>query len=330
MKRIIAILLICLIALTSAAFAGTQEIAIDSQRVSLTTGLPTAQDQRIMVVQMDNEPKARPQLGIASADIVYEVEVYNGGYTRYSAVFNDTLPEQIEAIRSARIVNADIASEYNGWFIHYGGQNMAGTDVYSYIDEIGINAVDCLKDAAGAKYHYRDSNRSAPNNVVLKLKALCDSLDWSNVTATSPLKFDAENFTQQGEDVSAFSIHYRNGSYEPSYKFNADDGKYYRFYNGINFNDGITGKQVACDNVIIMHVNYDWFLGDSDRPVVGMIGGFPCDYFINGKHFTGTWDRVGTDVTTTYLDADGNEVVFKPGKTYIQVLNVKREWSVNG
>ena len=70
-----------------------------------------------MLVQIDNTSggiDARAPWGASFADIVYETETYNGGYTRYTAVFNDTIPDQIEAIRSARIVHADIYSEYNG------------------------------------------------------------------------------------------------------------------------------------------------------------------------------------------------------------------------
>ena len=54
-------------------------MALAESAVSITTGLPTTEPARIMVVQMDNEPKARPQKGIASADVVYEIELYNGG-----------------------------------------------------------------------------------------------------------------------------------------------------------------------------------------------------------------------------------------------------------
>lgn len=329
MKKLFALLMVCLLACLP-IMAQAQDVAIDTPRTSITSGLPTNANPQIFIIQMDNEPGARPQMGIASADIVYETEVYNGGYTRYSAVFNDTLPVEIEAMRSARLVHADIAMEYGGWFVHYGGQDMSGTNVFDYIKKIGLNGIDCLKSAFGAKFVYRDSKRSAPNNVVLKLQEMRDNLDWSGMEFTSPLKFDAENYTQQGEDVSAFSITYRDGSYEPSYVYNADEGVYYRYYNGKNFNEGLTGEQITCENVIIMRAEYSWYDGDSDRPVVDLFGSNTCEYFINGKHFTGTWQRDDVNDTTTYLDADGNEVIFKPGTTYIQVLSQKRSWQIDG
>ena len=37
------------------------------------------------------------------------------------------------------------------------------------------------------------------------------------VKARSPLRFDAENPTRQGDDVTEFAIPYRVGSYHPSY-----------------------------------------------------------------------------------------------------------------
>jgi len=318
MKKIIALILLCMLFAMPAL----------AQEISITTGLPTDHTAQVMIVQFDNEPGARPQKGIASADIVYETETYQGGYTRYSAVFNDSLPEEVEALRSARIVHADIASEFGGWFIHYGGQDMAGTDVFSYMKDIGLNSVDCLKSSFGKKFAYRDSQRKAPNNVVLRLQAIRDSLDWSGMEFTSPLKFDAENYTRLGEDVQAFRVLYRSGKYEPSYVYNAEAGAYARYYNGEAFTDGFTGEQVLCENVIIMHADYEWFLGDSDRPVVELYGGNRADYFIGGKHFTGSWQREEGGVTT-YLDENGSEVVFKPGRTYIQVLNTSRSWQID-
>ena len=99
MKKIVCMFLAMMFALACAATA-------EGANLSITTGMPTDKPAHVMVVQMDNEPGARPQVGIGSADIVYEVELYNGGYTRYTAVFNDTIPELVEAIRAARIVTA--------------------------------------------------------------------------------------------------------------------------------------------------------------------------------------------------------------------------------
>lgn len=295
-------------------------------QTSLTTGLEKTEDDAIMVVQMDNEPNARPQMGIASADIVYEIELYNGGYTRYTAVFNDEIPELIEAVRSARIVNIDFYLDYGGCFVHFGGQQEAGSNIYDYMKQVNMQArYDGISDGSGN--FYRDNSRSAPNNVVCKLSNLKADVDWSATTLTCPLKFSADAYTMQGDDVSEFSINYRD-SYAPSYTYNADDGLYYRFYNGSEFKDGTTGEQVTCANVIVQYMTYDWYEGASDRPKVTTTGTNKCEYFIGGKHFTGYWQRDAVTNNTVYYDDAGNEVVFKAGKTYIQTLKDTKEVTI--
>lgn len=321
MKKIVCIVLAMLLAFACAAVA-------EGANVSITTGLPTDKEPTVMVCQMDNEPGARPQMGIGSADIVYEVELYNGGYTRYTAVFNDTIPELIEAIRSARIVNADIYAEYNGAFVHFGGQKYDGSNVYNYFGTMHVGArYDGIN---GLSDFYRDGSRRAPNNVVCKLTNLADKTDWSGITCTSPLKFNASAIIPEGEAANSFKVPYRDSSYSPSYLWNAEAGKYLRFYNGNPYIDGATGEQVTCANVIVQNMQYAWYGGKSDAPKVTTTGSGHCDYFIGGKHFTGTWVRNSVSENTTYLDDNGNEVLFNPGVTFIQTLKNEKAVEILG
>ena len=329
MKKIVAIALSLLMVLACAASA-------EGTALSLTTGLPTTQAQEIMVVQMDNEPKARPQKGIASADIVYEVELYNGGYTRYTAVFNDVIPQEVEAIRSARIVNTDIYSEYMGALVHFGARVDPDSNMYDYFNANGFtaeldgnnhNPIKTYPSAGGL--FYRDSSRAAPNNVVGKLVQLHDLVDWSTLSCRSPLHFNEYPTIPGGEDVNSFQIAYRDG-YTPSYQWNAMEGKYYRFYNGKPYNDGTTGEQVTCDNIIVQHVEYSWFGGKSDAPNVALYGTNACDYFIGGRHFTGYWVRDSIANNTVYYDDAGNEVLFNPGHTFIEILKMEKSIEILG
>ncbi len=326
MKKIVCIALAVLMALACTAMA-------EGTNLSITTGLPTDTAPTTMVVQLDNEPGARPQKGIGSADIVYEIELYNGGYTRYTAVFNDNIPELVEAVRSARIINADVYSEYNGAFVHFGGQRYEGSSVYDYFntmkfgkrwDGIGYDNGSDTSD------FYRDRSRKAPNNVACKLQNLLNKTDWTNITCTSPLKFNEyPTIPANGEDVNNFVIPYRD-SYSPSYVWDAAAGKYQRFYNGNAFVDGATGEQVTVDNIIVQKVEYAWYSGESDRPKVTITGKNSCDYFMGGKHFTGYWVRDNVGVNTVYYDDAGNEVLFNPGTTYIQLLKTEKAVEILG
>ncbi len=69
-----------------------------------------------------------------------------------------------------------------------------------------------------------------------------------------------------------------------------------------------------------MQADYSWYGGDIERPVVALTGTNRCDYFIGGKHFTGNWIRGDVSACTAFYDDEGNIVLFKPGKTFIQII----------
>ena len=324
MKRIVCIVLAMMLLLASAAMA---------EEISITTGLATDHPAQIMVCQMDNEPPARPQHGIGSADIVYEIELYNGGHTRYTAVFNDNIPEKIEAVRSARIVNADIYTDYNGAFVHFGGQKYEGSSVYDYFGTINIgkrwDGIGYDNGSQSSDF-YRDHSRKSPNNVICRLKNLHDRTDWDNITCRSPLKFgEYAVIPYAGEEVKKFSVPYR-GSYTPSYVWDESIYRYLRFYNDKPFVDGATDEQVKVDNIIVQRMDYSWYAGESDRPKVATTGTNKCDYFMGGKHFTGYWVRDSISANTIYYDDNGEEVRFNPGVTFIQIIKTEYDIEILG
>ena len=102
------------------------------------------------------------------------------------------------------------------------------------------------------------------------------------------------------------------------------------FYNGKPYVDGATNEQVTCDNVIVQSMEYAWYNGESDRPKVTTVGTNKCHYFIGSKHFTGYWVRDSISTNTTYYDDNGNEVLFNPGVTFIQLLKTEKSVEING
>ena len=315
MKKLISMILALVFVFSAAALAEGEAV-----NYSLTTGLPTDKTlQKLIAVQFDNTDKARPQVHMIDADVIYEAEMWNGGYTRYTAIFNDTIPELVEAVRSARIMHVDIAIDWGATFVHFGGQQMVGTSIYDYLYNISLlhSRFDGMTDT---KHFYRDTARVAPYNVVCRLSQINEDINTELVAARSPMQFSETNYTVKGEDSEVFRINYSvNLGYYPSYEYRPEEGLYYRYYNRNEQFDG-TGAQYTCSNVIVMQADYSWYEGASERPVVAFTGSNKCDYFIGGKHFTGTWVRNDVSSKTTFYDDEGNVVLFKPGKTFVQVI----------
>jgi len=319
--RLLTTVLVLCMTLCCAAFAEDTAPA-QEQRLSVTTGLPTDKEYTPYLVQIDNAGGARPQMGLNRADVIYEAEIQNGGATRYSLLFNDDMPEEVMPVRSARIMHADFASDWNATLVHWGGQQLKGTNVYDYLDKNGISHVDGI--GADRTYFYRTDKRYAPHNVVLKLKEFVQSEKYARTAeAKAPLSFSAENYTQQGEDITQVQITYAKG-YAPGYKYIPEEGMYQRYYNReIQLDE--TGEEIRVSNVIIMYADYEYYNWESDRPVVELTGKQLCKYFIDGKYFDGYWTRQTVGDATSFRDASGEEVLFKPGTTAIHVLREGKE-----
>src|SRR5260370_7086926 len=65
------------------------------------TGEPVLSLNRVLAVKIDNIVYARPQTGLAHADIVYVLPV-EGGLSRFLAIFSSGYPPSIGPVRSAR------------------------------------------------------------------------------------------------------------------------------------------------------------------------------------------------------------------------------------
>ena len=75
--------------------------------------------RRPVLATINNHPLARPQSGISDADIVYEL-VAEGNVTRFLALFQSELPEEIGPIRSARDYFIHIAKGLDAFYVAHG------------------------------------------------------------------------------------------------------------------------------------------------------------------------------------------------------------------
>ena len=77
-------------------------------------------DGPVLVVKVDDTTQAHPQIGLDKADLVY-IEQVEGGLTRLAAVFSSQIPAQVGPVRSARISDIDILSQYGHVAFAYSG-----------------------------------------------------------------------------------------------------------------------------------------------------------------------------------------------------------------
>jgi hypothetical protein len=320
MNRVFKSALIATILLAMLAVPALAEQPEDGAKLSLTTGLPTDQPYKPVQMTLDNEPGARPQIGMSHADIVYEFEAYTGGPTRYLAIFNDDVPKVAEGCRSTRIPALEMYWNFGGALVHYGGWIKGAANVNAYIDNLKVDSR--FDGMGGSKHYYRDKKRKMPHNAVAELQDM--RADTPEVEERQMLKFSADSPTVKGEDVKGFTLTFRSG-YVPSFKYSADDNVYYYYFNGKQAKDGSGGKKLSFANVMVIKFDYSFADGRSNTPMIDTTGTHTVEYYIGGKHFTGTCERESIFETTKFLDDEGNEVQFLPGKTYIALPDTARK-----
>lgn len=109
------------------------------------------------------------------------------------------------------------------------------------------------------------------------------------------------------------------GSNAIRFEYNEEDGLYYRYQYGAPHVDADNGEQLAVTNVVFKVCHGEQKVpGDShDYLGFGVHGSGTAYVFTNGKVIEGTWQRNSDYEANIFYDADGNEIVFNQGKTWI-------------
>lgn len=288
-----------------------------TQKLSYTTGLPFEGDYKPVMADIENSPAARPQLGLQTADVVYEVPV-EGDITRFVCVFSDNVPDKVMPVRSGRVPFLYIQHEWDAVFMHYGG---SGSDddpsLYSYYGNPLRSGIKIEIDGLKGKwddYFYRTKDKKAPHNVVGNPKLAQRLYNYD----PKPLGWlFSNNSSYSGDTASEIDLKMCSSrSNYVSYKYDPLNDVYLRSMDGKPFMSAETGKQLTVKNVIVMYSTYQL---SSVVKVWNMVGTGNADIYIGGKLIKGSWERDTADNETVFKDDKGNQIVLRPGNTWIHI-----------
>lgn len=139
----------------------TPEKPVEVVYTAPLTGLPVDQPSlsRPIAVMINNAPAARPQSGLAQADMVYEV-LAEGGITRLIAVYQSYHGDvTIGPVRSIRPYLIGIGESIGALLVHAGGS----PEAYSLLQQGHKEHLDEITNASAP--FWRDSSRKAPHNL---------------------------------------------------------------------------------------------------------------------------------------------------------------------
>lgn len=265
-----------------------------------------------LAAKIDNHVEARPQIGLERTDIVFE-ELVEGGLTRYVAIWQSDVPDEIGPIRSIRPMDPDIVSAFGGIICYSGGQPrfvalMKQAPVF--------NAVH--GQAATADTMYRTKTKTAPHNVIVKAAIIVGQhLELAAPAQQFAFSVDTASSTavKDGVASSAVNLVFSNAS-APSWTWSATTGTYLRAQKGVADMDS-NGAQLGAVNVIAVRVGVDTSLG---VPKTHLIGSGEAWVSSGGNTIHATWSKDSATSAIALRDDQGITIRLAPGNTWIELV----------
>jgi hypothetical protein len=286
------------------------------------TGLPmdiVRSRRPALVVKIDNAPKARPQIGLNQADVVFE-EGVEGGITRFAALFHSEDSKPVGPVRSARSTDIRLVSALHHPLFAYSGANAT---FQRYVHEAPL--VDVGFDAHPDRYS-RDGDRPSPYNLFSETAKLFDLAPDGAAAPPALFSFRSPGAAASGPDARPVT-HARvwwqaHRLTEAVWDWDATAKGWRRTQNGEIHVDA-AGRQVTPPNVVIQFTTYhDTGQVDSTGtavPEADVIGEGDAWILSGGMLIPCRWSKPSDSDITRYRDASGAEVKLAPGKTWVEL-----------
>lgn len=277
--------------------------------VNPLTGLEVSGNP-VVAAKIDNTNFGGKQHGTAAADVVY-VEMVEGGLTRLLAVFHTDLPPEAGPIRSVRTTDPDVLMAFGAPGLAFSGG--AGGP----LDNLGASSVVNASPAVIGAAYWRTSAASGTYNLRANIAQIAAGVP--GISAPNPPGFTF------GADYPAILGGRAVGSLTVSmmspvrFQFTSN-GLYHYLRQGAVSVDG-NGPTVEIANLLVQRVvaEPDGVVDAAGNPSYKSFstGSGAFTLYRDGRAVDGTWSRPDVGGPTSYLDAAGAPVLFKPGKTWV-------------
>lgn len=285
---------------------------------STLTGLPvdpSVNKRTVTGVMIENSQQARPQSGLGDAGVVFEA-IAEGGITRFLALYQDTAPNNVGPIRSARPYYEQWALGFDAGYAHVGGSPEALADIKAW-------HVRDLDQFYNARSYHRISSRSAPHNVytsIATLNQLEVQKGYDTSTYTGFVRKKKAVPTKQAPTAKSININISGPLYDVHYDYNATTNSYDRSEGGAPHMDANTNKQISPTVVMTLAMPYQ-LESDGYHSKYSTIGSGPAYIFQDGDVISGQWSKKSNTDQFTFTDTTGKTIKLNPGKTWITAVS---------
>lgn len=288
-----------------------------STEKSFLTGNPGTNGP-VLVVKIDDTTQAHPQIGLEDADVVY-IEQVEGGLTRLAAVFSSVIPQRIGPVRSARISDIDILSQYGRVAFAYSGAQRKFLPVIE-----AANLQDLGAQHEGSSIYTTDPNRTPPYAMVLRADLLMNKVAEKSLVVdnATDIGFVFGDKNDGGVPTDKAVMHWPAATYSANW---SESEKRWLLSHNNQPNIADSGIHLGPSTLIIQMVSitpseYKDKLGGV-TPLSHTIGSGKAYVLRNGELFATTWSRPTEKSGTTFSLKNGEVLNFAPGQIWIALTD---------
>ena len=297
------------------------EVEVTYNSISGRVGM----DGPILAVKIDDTRLARPQIGLEDADLVY-IEQVEGGLTRLAVIFSSVIPQNIGPVRSARISDIDILSQYGKVVFAYSGAQRAMLTVIA-----NSNLWDYGAQRQSPTIYTRDDARPGPYDMVLRGDLLMEKVkkDQREVAVSKSAGWSFGEAPIGGVAIDSALVQWPASNYEATW---SKTEKRWLLSNGGVPNLAANGKQLCATTFVIQNVEIsDSIYRSADggyTPLSETVGTGSGYILRDGRSFKANWSRPTAEAGTTWTLADGTEIKFAAGSIWVALTDRKPEFTL--
>jgi Protein of unknown function (DUF3048) N-terminal domain/Protein of unknown function (DUF3048) C-terminal domain len=274
-----------------------------------------------VAVKIENSPAARPQTGLADADVVVE-EIVEGGITRFMVIFHCGSNSHAGPVRSARFDDPKIAKPFTK-ILAYSGAN-------SIVEgELANRKMIALDEDSGSAFFRDPPGVFEVHNLFVDTNQL-RSLAERKVRPPSSEVFTFGELPEEAKKAKQVSVNF-TASNTIEYRYRR--GLWGRWEAGLPFLTS-EGDQIAVPNVLIQQVRIDnstriFDVAGNPSPDIELAGRGKALLFRDGRVIKGFWDIAEEGAVPEFTTKSGEPMPFAVGPIWIELVPSK-EGAVKG
>lgn len=292
-----------------------QKAPVETKPISPLTGVELSSEdlakRPVTGLMIENSMAARPQSGVVDAGVIFEA-VAEGGITRFLALYQESTPQTIGPVRSARPYFVDFNLSFDASFGHVGGSPDAMNDIKT----LGVKDLDQFYNSGA---YWRSSDRAAPHNMYTGFERL-DALNQSKgYTSSNFTPFERKKDVPQTPTASGIDFAISSYLYNANFVYDQASNSYKRSEGGATHTDQQTGAQIS-PKVVIALVMGQGLRANGSHTTYQDTGSGQMYVFQDGIVSTGTWSKADKKSQFTFTDKNGLPMKLNTGQTWISIV----------